>query len=175
MNQNIAPILQQPVSEIFMPIEPEKSKRAKRPFAVRSSGIHGSGVFATDRIPKGTRLIEYTGEMITWRVADRRYADDGTNGFHTFLFDIDGKKVIDAAVGGNAARWINHSCAPNCQAVGEDDRIFIDTLRTIKPEEELVYDYGFVFQERHTPELKARYRCLCGAKACRGTMVAKKK
>ena len=158
-----------------MTTETEKKPSRKRPFAVRNSGIHGRGVFATERIAKGTRLIEYTGEIISWRVADRRYADDGENGYHTFLFDIDGKKVIDAAVGGNAARWINHSCAPNCQAVGEGDKIFIESLRTIKPGEELVYDYGFVFQERHTPELKARYRCLCGAKGCRGTMVAKKK
>ena len=158
-----------------MSTETSKTKRPKRPFAVRNSGIHGRGVIATARIPKGERLIEYTGELITWKVADRRYADDGTNGYHTFLFDIDGKRVIDAAVGGNAARWINHSCAPNCQAVGEGDKIFIESIRTIKPGDELVYDYGFVFQERHTPELKARYRCLCGAKACRGTMVAKKK
>ena len=161
--------------QILMPTEPEKTKRAKRPFAVRTSRIHGRGVFATERIPKGTRLIEYTGEIISWKVADRRYADDGSNGYHTFLFDIDGKRVIDAAVSGNAARWINHSCAPNCQAVGEGDKIFIDALRTIKTGEELVYDYGFVFEERHTPALKGRYRCLCGAKTCRGTMVAKKK
>ena len=158
-----------------MPIETAATKRAKRPFAVRNSRIHGRGVIATDRIPKGARLIEYTGEIITWKVADRRYADDGSNGYHTFLFDIDGRKVIDAAVGGNAARWINHSCAPNCRAIGEGDRIFIEAIRVIKPGDELVYDYGFVFEERHTPELKARYRCLCGAKACRGTMVAKKK
>ena len=158
-----------------MPIETEAPKRAKRPFAVRNSRIHGRGVIATVRIPKGARLIEYTGEIITWKVADRRYADDGSNGYHTFLFDIDGRKVIDAAVGGNAARWINHSCAPNCRAIGEGDRIFIEAIRVIKPGDELVYDYGFVFEERHTPELKARYRCLCGAKACRGTMVAKKK
>jgi SET domain-containing protein len=151
------------------------SKSRKRAFKVRNSKIHGRGVFATERIPKDTRLIEYTGEVITWKVADRRYADDGENGYHTFLFDIDGKKVIDAAVGGNAARWINHGCAPNCQAVGEGDKIFIESIKTIKPGEELVYDYGFVFEERHTPQLKARYRCLCGANSCRGTMVAKKK
>ena len=158
-----------------MSTEPEKTSKRKRPFAVRNSKIHGRGVFATERIRKGTRLIEYTGESISWKIADRRYGDEGSNGYHTFLFDIDGKKVIDAAVGGNAARWINHSCAPNCQAVGEGDKIFIESIRAIKPEEELVYDYGFVFEERHTPELKARYRCLCGAKSCRGTMVAKKK
>ena len=152
-----------------------RAGRRQRPFEVRNSRIHGRGVFATEPIANGTRLIEYTGEIITWKVADRRYADDGTNGFHTFLFDIDGKKVIDAAVGGNAARWINHSCAPNCQAVGEGDRIFIEAIRYIRPGAELAYDYGFVFEERHTPELKARYKCLCGAKNCRGTMIAKKK
>ena len=59
--------------------------------------------------------------------------------------------------------------------MGEGDKIFIESIRAIKPGDELVYDYGFVFQERHTPALKARYRCLCGAKNCRGTMVAKKK
>ena len=155
--------------------QPSRKPSRKRPFAVRNSAIHGRGVFAIAPIPKGTRLIEYTGETITWRVADRRYADDGERGYHTFLFDIDGKKVIDAAVGGNASRWINHGCAPNCQAVGEGDRIFIEAIRSIKPGAELVYDYGFVFEERHTPALKARYRCLCGAKTCRGTMVAKKK
>ena len=149
--------------------------RRKRPFAVRNSKIHGRGVFATEPIAKGTRLIEYTGETISWKVADRRYEDDGTRGYHTFLFDIDGRKVIDAGVGGNAARWINHGCAPNCQAVGEGDKIFIEAIRSIKPGTELVYDYGFVFEERHTPALKARYACRCGAKTCRGTMVAKKK
>ena len=151
-----------------------KTPSTKRPFAVRNSKIHGRGVFATEVIPKGTTLIEYKGEIVTWRVADKRYADE-SKGYHTFLFDIDGKKVIDAGVGGNAARWINHSCAPNCQAVGDGDKIFIETIKSIKPGEELVYDYAFTFEERHTPELKARYRCLCGAKKCRGTMVAKKR
>ena len=151
------------------------AKAAARPFAVRHSKIHGRGVFATERIPKGTRLIEYTGEMITWPVADRRYADNGKNGYHTFLFDIDGKKVLDAAVRGNDSRWINHGCAPNCEAVGEGDKIFIESIKVLKPGEELVYDYGFVFEERHTPALKARYLCLCGAKTCRGTMVARKR
>ena len=151
------------------------AKPSKRPFEVRHSKIHGRGVFATDDIAKGARLIEYTGETIPWSVADRRYADNGKNGYHTFLFDIDGKKVIDAAVGGNDSRWINHGCAPNCEAVGEGDRIFIEAIKNIKAGDELVYDYGFVFEERHTPSLKARYKCLCGAKTCRGTMVAKKR
>ena len=89
-----------------------------RAFEVRNSSIHGRGVFATANIAKGTRLLEYTGQLISWRVADARYGDDGTRGFHTFLFDLDGKKVIDATVGGNDSRWINHTCNPNCEAVG---------------------------------------------------------
>ena len=150
-----------------------RTAASKRPFEVRNSAIHGRGVFATEKIPKGARLIEYTGEIIPWSVADRRYGDK--DGYHTFLFDIDGKKVIDAAVGGNDSRWINHGCAPNCEAVGEGNRIFVEAIKAIKPGEELVYDYGFVFEERHTPTLKARYTCMCGAKSCRGTMVAKKR
>lgn len=153
----------------------QRPSSRKRPFAVRRSGIHGRGVFATERIPKGTRVIEYTGEVISVREADRRYEDDGSRDYHTFLFDIDGKRMIDAGVGGNAARWINHSCNPNCQAVGEGDRIFIETIRVVRPGEELAYDYGFVFEERHTPELKARYACRCGARNCRGTMLARKR
>ena len=147
----------------------------KRPFAVRNSKIHGRGVFATETIPKVTRLIEYKGEIITWREADKRYDDDGKNGWHTFLFDIDGKKVIDAAVGGNDARWINHSCAPNCDAVVDDKRIWIETTRDIEPGEELAYDYAFVLEERHTPAAKRRYPCYCGAATCRGTMLKSKR
>ena len=92
---------------------------------------------------------------------DRIYADedDGTRGYHTFLFDIDGKKVIDAAVGGNAARWINHSCAPNCQAwvvehAGGDprrDRVVIETLRPIRKGEELPLDRLEAYVREHLP------------------------
>ena len=142
---------------------------------VRGSHIHGKGVFATRRIAKGERIIEYKGEIITWAVADRRYADDGKNGFHTFLFDIDGRKVIDAAVGGNAARWINHSCEPNCEADEVEGRIFIKSLRNIKAGEELSYDYGLIIDEPYTKALKAEYPCWCGSKNCRGTLLAPKR
>ena len=160
-----------------------KHARKKRPFAVRNSKIHGRGVFAIDTIPKGTRLIEYTGEIITWKVADRRYADDGENGYHTFLFDIDGKRVIDAAVGGNDARWINHSCNPNCEAVfyedesgnKKKDQVWIESMRAIKPGEELSYNYGITLAEAHTPKMKKLWACRCGSKNCTGTMLQKKK
>ena len=147
-----------------------------QPFEIRASPIQGVGAFATRRIRKGTRLIEYTGERVTSAEADRRYPDDESQArHHTFLFAIDDDAVIDAAVGGNEARFINHSCAPNCDAVIEDARIWIETIRDIAPGEELAYDYGFILDERHTPAAKRRYPCHCGAASCRGTILAKKR
>ena len=76
-------------------------------------------------------------------------------------------------VGGNAARWINHACQPNCEADEVEGRIFIKALRSIKPGEELTYDYGITLAERHTPRLKQIWACRCGAKDCTGTMLRK--
>jgi uncharacterized protein len=161
----------------------ELAAQAPRPAAggrkiqVRRSGVHGKGVFALRDIAKGDTIIEYVGEIISWKEADRRHPNNPDEPNHTFYFSIgDGKKVIDAAVGGNAARWINHSCNPNCEADEDDDshRVFIKALRKIKAGEELNYDYGLVIDEKYTKKLKAEYLCLCGAKKCRGTMLAPK-
>ena len=149
--------------------------RPSLPFEIRASPIHGRGAFATTRIPRGTRLIEYAGERLTPAEADARYADEPGSGHHTFLFAIDDHVVIDAGVAGNAARWINHSCDPNCDAVIDDDRIWIETIRDIAPGEELAYDYAYVLEERHTPAAKRRYPCNCGSAACRGTILASKR
>lgn len=153
-------------------------KHAKRrvPFAVRKSGIHGRGVFATRRIAKGERLIEYKGERITWQEAERRYPIDPVP-YHTFLFEIgDGAMCLDAVRKANAAKWINHACKPNCEAVeDEDERIFIEAVRAIRPGEELTYDYNFILEERHTPAQKKLFPCWCGARNCRGTMLGKKR
>ena len=73
------------------------------------------------------------------------------------------------------SRFINHSCAPNCEAVIEDGRIWIEALKTIQPGTELAYDYNFILEERHSPAAKRRYPCRCGAKSCRGTILAKKR
>jgi len=149
-----------------------KSKSRRR-FAVRSSGIHGKGVFALIHIPKGTRLIEYKGQRLTEAQVDRRYAKDDDP--HTFLFALDDGMVIDASTNGNSARWINHSCAPNCEAVDDKDRIYIEALRAIRPGEELSYNYGIELEERHTPALKRLYQCRCGARGCKGTILSNKK
>ena len=144
-------------------------------FEVRPSPIQGLGAFATERIPAGTRLIEYAGERLTPKEADARYPDDESGRHHTYLFAIDDDVVIDAAVNGNDARFINHSCDPNCDAVVDGGRIWIETIRDVEPGEELAYDYAYILEERHTPAAKRRFPCNCGSPKCRGTILAKKK
>ena len=142
---------------------------------IRPSPIQGLGAFATQKIAKGTRLIEYAGERLTPKEADERYPDDERDRHHTYLFAIDDDVVIDAAVNGNDARFINHSCDPNCDAVIEDKRIWIETLREVERGEELAYDYAYILEERHSPAAKRRFPCNCGSAKCRGTILAKKK
>lgn len=141
------------------------------PVATRDSGIHGRGVYATRTIPKGTRITEYLGERITHAEADRRYARKGDDDGHTFLFIASKRTVIDAGVSGNAARFINHSCAPNCETVIENGHVFIEAIRRIKPGEELGYDYQLTWESTDDPVELALYACRCGAKRCRGTML----
>jgi uncharacterized protein len=151
-----------------------------RLITVRRSPIHGTGVFAARPIPKGTEIIEYRGARITHDAADERYAED--NG-HTFLFTLNDTYVVDANVGGNSARWINHSCDPNCEPqIVESrekdparDRIVIEARRNIRAGEELTYDYGIVPEERLTPTLKKLWACRCGAKRCTGTLLKPKR
>lgn len=153
---------------------PAKSSDARR-IQTRRSGVHGKGVFALVDLAPGETLIEYTGEIITWTEALERHPHDPNDPNHTFYFHIDEDRVIDAKYGGNSARWINHSCKPNCEADIEDGRVFIRSLRAIEAGEELFYDYGLVIDEPLTPKLKAQYPCWCGAKKCRGTLLAPKR
>ena len=82
--------------------------------------------------------------------------------------------MIDAKHGGNSSRWINHSCKPNCEADEQDGRVFIKALRNIPAGEELFYDYGLIIDAPYTKKLLAEYPCWCGAKNCRGTLLAPK-
>ena len=145
------------------------------PFEVHSSPIHGRGVYALRPLHKGRRLIEYLGERITPEEADRRYDDDALEIPHTFLFTVDKHTVIDAAVDGNEARYINHSCDPNCEAVDDDGRIFIEVIRSIRPGQELTYDYHLERDGHWRAEWAERYLCRCGAPNCRGTLLFKPK
>ena len=151
------------------------SLKASFPFESRESPMQGLGAFATSAIPADTRLIEYAGQRLTPDEAEARYPDVEGERHHTFLFAIDDDVVIDAAFEGNEARFINHSCDPNCDAVIEDGRIWIETIREVAPGEELAYDYAYVLEERHTPAAKRRFPCYCGAVNCRGTILAKKR
>jgi hypothetical protein len=144
-------------------------------YAVRRSRIHGRGVFAARAIPKGTRIVEYRGRRISYGQACELYPDIEGEPTHTFLFEIGDDLVIDAAQRGNAARWINHSCAPNCEAVEEDGRIYIEAVRAIRPGEELGYDYNITLEERHTAAERRRWACRCGSVTCRGTLLASKR
>jgi SET domain-containing protein len=153
-----------------------KSSR-RRPFlAIRTSPTHGRGAFATRVIRKGTRIIEYRGALSTWDLVQERPASHPTDPYHTLLFVLEDGMLIDAGRGGNAARWINHSCDPNCEAVAhEDQRVFIYAKRTIYPGEELCYDYCLTLDDPITPRMRKAYRCRCGAKSCRGTMLYEEK
>jgi len=153
-----------------------------RRFVARRSPIHGNGVFATAPIAKGEEIIEYKGKLLTHAEADDLYGDGGETG-HTFLFTLNDDYIIDANQHGNSARWINHSCAPNCRAVVEEsassdprkDRVVIETIRAIKPGEELTYDYGIVLEVPHTARLKKLWVCLCGSLKCTGTLLKSKR
>ena len=155
--------------------KPAASQRNGRRVQVRRSGVHGKGVFALTHIPAGAKIIEYTGELITWKEALRRHPHDPAQPNHTFYFHIDDRHVIDANVGGNAARWINHACDTNCEADEVDGRVFIKATRDVQPGEELFYDYGLVIDSRLTAKLKREYPCHCGSPHCRGTLLAAKR
>lgn len=153
-----------------------------RRIAARRSPIHGNGVFALVPIAKGDTVIQYKGRLITHAEADERYGDGAETG-HTFLFTLNDHYIVDANVGGNSARWINHSCEPNCEALIEEaadgnprhDKVLIEALRDIAPGEELTYNYGIVLDVPHTARLKKRWACRCGSPRCTGTLLQPKK
>ncbi|MEO6779131.1 MAG: SET domain-containing protein-lysine N-methyltransferase [Gemmatimonadaceae bacterium] len=143
-------------------------------FDVRRSGIQGKGAFATRRIRKGQRVIEYTGERISNDEADTRYDETNMRRHHTFLFTVTPRTVVDGAVDGNESIYINHSCDPNCEAVIDGRRIFIEAIRTIQPGEELAYDYQYERTGENDEEMERFYKCLCGSANCRGSILKAK-
>ncbi len=155
----------------------KKHKKIER----RESDIHGNGVFATEAIAKGERVVRYKGALRTHAEVDEEYGQVDEDG-HTFLFTLNDEYVIDANQEGNVARWINHSCSPNCEAVLDEnekgkrhkDKVYIEAIRDIRPGEELTYNYGITLDEPHTPALKKLWGCRCGCKNCTGTMLQPK-
>ena len=146
--------------------------RRSKPYSVRTSAIHGRGVFAARTIRKGTVIIEYRGQRMTWEAAIERPDSDPSNPQHTFFFGTSDGWVIDGGRRGNAARWINHSCAPNCDTYEDDGgRVFIEARRTIRAGDELTYDYRLELDGRVTRKVRAEYACHCGSKRCRGSLL----
>ena len=129
-------------------------------------------MFAAGKIDKGTTIIEYRGERTTWEIVCERPASDPDDPAHTFIFELSDGRVIDAGVRGSVARWINHSCAPNCKSFEDDDgRVFIEARRAIAQGEELTYDYRLSLDGRITRKIREEYACRCGAKRCRGSLL----
>jgi SET domain-containing protein len=143
---------------------------------IQSSPIHGKGVFVVKPIKKGEAIIEYKGERISWKLAEKRHPHDPKDPNHTFYFSLDDGRCIDAKYGGNAARWINHSCKPSCETREDifkgEPHVFIYAKRNLKLGEELFYDYSLDVEGRLTKQMKKDYACCCGAKNCRGTMLS---
>lgn len=150
---------------------PAASKEERPLYEIRRSGIHGRGAFALRRIPAGARIVEYRGQRISHEEADARYNDDTTDHPHILLFIVNDETVIDGGRRGSPARYFNHSCEPNCEAVIEDGRVFIEAIRDIRRGEELTYDYHLERPGRYRAEWDEQYACHCGAPSCRGTML----
>lgn len=152
------------------------SKTGNHPaFEVHRSPVHGNGVFARRDIAAGERIVEYEGRRIEWDEATERAARSGQPVNYTLFFTLADGRVIDGGDEGNDARFINHSCEPNCEAYEEDERVFIHALRDIEKGEELNYNYALVYDGRHTQAIKKAFACRCGAPSCTGVMLAPKK
>ena len=141
---------------------------------VKNSSVHGSGVFATKNIPKHTNIIEYIGEKVTKLEGDRRssirikkYLNSNKTG-SVYIFELNKKYDIDGAPLYNKARYINHSCNPNCEVNITNNEIWISSIKNIKKGEELFYDYGYAFDKEDFRD----HRCKCGSKNCIGFIIS---
>jgi uncharacterized protein len=151
----------------------------QRRFSRRRSAIHGYGVFALRPLHVGERLLEYRGRRLDQAEVSARFGQSAISG-HTFLFSLNARYHIDGSDGGNLARWINHSCDPNCEAMiyvdinGDErrDRVYIQALRAIDIGEELSFDYAIELSVVPQDAMRAAWQCGCGAPCCRGSMLA---
>ena len=126
-----------------------------------ASAIHGTGVFATRAFAAGEQVLEYVGEGISQEESRRR--GEAENGF---IFRLDEERDLDGNVDWNPARFVNHSCTPNCDAENADGRIFIVARRDIAAGEEITFNYGYDLDDYR------EYPCRCGSPECVGYMVA---
>ena len=141
---------------------------------VIKSKVHGKGIFATRDIKKNTKIIQYIGEKVSKKEGDKRsesridkYLNSEKTG-SVYIFELNKKFDIDGAVSYNKARYINHSCNPNCEVDIIDDEIWISSIKKIKKGEELSYDYGYEFNKNDFRD----HRCMCGSKNCIGFIIS---
>jgi len=127
----------------------------------QQSAIHGTGGFARRDIPAGTRIIEYVGQKISKAESLSRCEES-----NQYIFSLNDHQDIDGNVEWNPARYINHSCTPNCDAELDEDRVWIVANRDIRAGEEVTFNYGFDLEDYK------EYPCRCGATSCLGYMVA---
>jgi len=158
-------------------VRPTLPRRAAPPthegdLVVRPAEAHGLGVFALRDLPAGVLLLEYTGERISHAEGAARYDDEREAHTHTLLFTVDAHTVIDGGTGG-LGRYLNHSCAPTCESVVEDGRIFFESLQPIRAGEELTYDYRLRRPRPLPRDWRRRYACRCAAPRCRRTMLVR--
>ncbi len=157
------------------PAPGQSPSRASKAYRVQRSTVHGNGVFAQRALEVGECIIEYKGKEITWDQAIARAQQSAGPQNHTFFFSLSNGNVIDGGDGGNASRWINHSCEPNCEAIEDQGRIYLYAICDIACGEELSYSYPLIYDGRHTPAVKRAFACRCGTPSCTGTMLAPKR
>lgn len=127
----------------------------------KPSKIHGFGGFARFDIPGGTRVLEYLGEKITKEQSLARCERN-----NEYIFALDDEHDLDGNVSWNPARFLNHSCKPNCEARLEDGQIWVVSIRNITAGEELTFNYGYDLEDYR------EHPCCCGATGCVGFIVA---
>ena len=148
-----------------------ESEHANRDFIrVGKSRIEGTGVYAKRNIPRGTRIIEYTGEHVPVQQLFLAVAEGQTP--RTYTFALNATTAIDGTRGGNASRFFNHSCAPNCEAYIFDEHVYIYAMRDVRRGEELTFDYRLAPSGSMASAEPAEHRCRCGAPSCRGTLLS---
>ncbi len=154
--------------------DPEPAPTTSEWIIVRNSRIHGKGVFAAKDIPKGTKIIEYVGEWLTKKQAEKRADEQLEKAAKNkevgavYLFELNKRYDIDGFFKWNTARLINHSCNPNAETDVTKGHIWITALRDIKKGEEISYDYGYDFENW------ADHPCQCGSENCVGFIVSQK-
>ena len=140
---------------------------------VKKSKLHGRGVFANKNIKKGTKIIQYIGEKISKLEGDKRsekrikkYLKSEKTG-SVYIFELNKKFDIDGNIKQNKARFINHSCNPNCEVDIIDNEIWISSIKKISSGSELTYDYGYSFGSDYMD-----HECFCGSKNCIGYIIS---